>query len=194
MMSTIRQQLDDVREWIDETTAGPPAPAPDPDEESAESTVALREREDPDWAQFVLSVPMFGRRILTALRERGLTSAESIIDAGERALQMVPRIGAVRAAKLIETAERYVAGGDDLRRGVAPRPVRLRQMRERAGLDQPDVAAALGVTKAAVCHWEMGRARPSPENAEKLVAFLTEKLREREREEAAGDGDSGDRP
>lgn len=47
----------------------------------------------------------------------------------------------------------------DLKSGAA------REARDAAGIRQSEFASALGVSRAAVCHWETGRAVPSAEHA-----------------------------
>lgn len=51
-----------------------------------------------------------------------------------------------------------------------PTPEERRLLRERAGLSQADIAAALGVTRAAVAQWEAGRCRP---RTEYLIPYLS---------------------
>jgi len=42
-----------------------------------------------------------------------------------------------------------------------PPPAARRQLRERAGLTQADIAATLGVTREAIAQWESGRRDPT---------------------------------
>jgi DNA-binding transcriptional regulator YiaG len=49
---------------------------------------------------------------------------------------------------------------DSRRRQCLPPPPIRRLLRERAGLSQADVAAALGVGRTAVTRWEAGSRRP----------------------------------
>lgn len=53
-----------------------------------------------------------------------------------------------------------------------PAPAVRRQLRETVGLTQQDVADALGVTRACVAYWEMGRRTPRRENAGRYLALL----------------------
>ncbi len=48
----------------------------------------------------------------------------------------------------------------------------LRQRRVAAGLSQADLAAKLGLTKAAISQWECGRTSPSPAQAKALRRLL----------------------
>jgi len=41
-----------------------------------------------------------------------------------------------------------------------PEPAELRSLREAAGLSQQQLADALGVTRAAISHWETGTRSP----------------------------------
>jgi transcriptional regulator with XRE-family HTH domain len=59
-----------------------------------------------------------------------------------------------------------------------PGPAARRQLRERAGLSQQDVAAALGVTREAVAQWESGRRSPRPTTAVEYVTLLDRLARE----------------
>ena len=45
--------------------------------------------------------------------------------------------------------------------GTKTLPKSLREARERANITQDDLAEAIGLTRAAICHWEVGRAVPS---------------------------------
>jgi transcriptional regulator with XRE-family HTH domain len=49
---------------------------------------------------------------------------------------------------------------------------KLRQARERAGLNQPTLGARLGVTKATVSHWEAGRHSISIEDLIRVSRIL----------------------
>ena len=53
-----------------------------------------------------------------------------------------------------------------------PTPHLCRQIRERAGLSQSDVARALGVTREAVAYWELGKRIPRPDRALAYGALL----------------------
>lgn len=44
-----------------------------------------------------------------------------------------------------------------------PEPAELRSLREAAGLSQQNLADAMGVTRAAVSHWETGTRSPRGE-------------------------------
>jgi DNA-binding transcriptional regulator YiaG len=59
-----------------------------------------------------------------------------------------------------------------------PGPAARRQLRERAGLSQQAVAAALGVTREAVAQWESGRRSPRPATAMEYVTLLDRLARE----------------
>lgn len=48
----------------------------------------------------------------------------------------------------------------------------LAEMRKRLNLRQEDVAAALGVTRIAVHHWESGAAKPTASKLLKLAEVL----------------------
>jgi len=61
----------------------------------------------------------------------------------------------VRAADVALIAQVHIA----LASGSA------RRARLAAGLGQREIASALGVTRAAVSHWESGRSKPSAEHA-----------------------------
>ena len=45
----------------------------------------------------------------------------------------------------------------------------LREFREKAGVDQQQVAKHLGIHRSAIGHWEMARSRPSKEKLEQLL-------------------------
>lgn len=49
---------------------------------------------------------------------------------------------------------------------------RLRSIRTRLRLTQTDIATELGLTKASVSGWEVGRSHPSFTQLEQLAAFL----------------------
>ena len=53
-----------------------------------------------------------------------------------------------------------------------PSPPALRFLRERSGLSQGDVAAALGVSLAAVSSWERGSREPRPAHRAAYLALL----------------------
>jgi DNA-binding XRE family transcriptional regulator len=58
-----------------------------------------------------------------------------------------------------------------------------RALRERAGLSLAEIAEAVGVSRQAVGHWELGERMPRPELAHRYVAVLG-LLREAEAERA----------
>jgi DNA-binding transcriptional regulator YiaG len=65
----------------------------------------------------------------------------------------------------------------NLRRRLAmrhelPEPAECRRLREAAGLSLREVAEPIGVTTAAVQHWERGRRRISNEHVEAYVRLL----------------------
>lgn len=49
---------------------------------------------------------------------------------------------------------------------------RAREIRERSGLTQADIAACIGVTRAAVSLWEAGTRMPSGAAATRYARFL----------------------
>jgi len=53
-----------------------------------------------------------------------------------------------------------------------PSPERGRLIRERAGVTQLELAAAVGVSKGALERWERGEARPRGRHAAAYVALL----------------------
>lgn len=66
---------------------------------------------------------------------------------------------------------------------------KLREYRLRAGYNQPQLAAAVGISKNAVTNWESGRARPDIETLVKLCSVLSASA-----DELLGITDCGDRP
>jgi transcriptional regulator with XRE-family HTH domain len=68
-----------------------------------------------------------------------------------------------------------------IRRQLPP-PAARRQLRERAGLSQRDIAQALGVTREAVALWELGARTPRPSTAGKYLVLL-DRLRDARRGE-----------
>ena len=64
--------------------------------------------------------------------------------------------------------ERLVAA-----RRVLPTPTERRRIRETAGVSLSDVAQPLGVSKATVHAWELGRTRPSREHVEGYLRILS---------------------
>ena len=48
----------------------------------------------------------------------------------------------------------------------------LRRCREAAGMSQPELAAALGLTRAAVSSWETGAALPSADKLPEIARAL----------------------
>ena len=59
----------------------------------------------------------------------------------------------------MSTKEHILARGR-LRRRLRTRPAWARQIRERAGLTQGEMARLVGVTQAAISRYELGRAVP----------------------------------
>lgn len=55
---------------------------------------------------------------------------------------------------------------------AATRSGKARQLRERARITQGEVAAALGVTRACVSHWEAGVRKPSGAAAQRYAQLL----------------------
>ena len=53
-----------------------------------------------------------------------------------------------------------------------PSPRARRRVRERAGLTQQDIAAALGVTRTAVSLWEAGDREPRPMHRARYLELL----------------------
>lgn len=53
-----------------------------------------------------------------------------------------------------------------------PEPDRLRSLRESAGISQQELATALGVTRAAVSHWENGTRSPRGEMRHRYVSAI----------------------
>jgi DNA-binding transcriptional regulator YiaG len=53
-----------------------------------------------------------------------------------------------------------------------PDPIACRKIRQRAGLSRPQLAAAIGVTDAALSLWEAGRRRPNAQHAERYLTVL----------------------
>lgn len=53
---------------------------------------------------------------------------------------------------------------------------RLRTYRNGLGLSREEVAAAIGVSSAAISRWEDGTRTPGPRNARKLTEFIRSKL------------------
>lgn len=64
---------------------------------------------------------------------------------------------------------------------------RLKSARLKAGMTQQEVADAVGVTKAAVCTWEGGTARPRMSKMEELAAALGMSVTELLGEQAVSD-------
>jgi DNA-binding transcriptional regulator YiaG len=58
------------------------------------------------------------------------------------------------------------------RRHELPPPAECRRLREAAGLSLREVAEPIGVTTAAVQHWERGRRQVSNEHLEAYVCVL----------------------
>lgn len=50
--------------------------------------------------------------------------------------------------------------------------MRIKSLRERQGLSQGELAARMGVDKAAVCRWESGKASPRTERLPELARIL----------------------
>ena len=59
-----------------------------------------------------------------------------------------------------------------------PAPVTRRLLREQAGLTQHDIAAALGVTRAAVSRWELGERNPRGDALDAYIVLLDRLRRE----------------
>jgi transcriptional regulator with XRE-family HTH domain len=59
-----------------------------------------------------------------------------------------------------------------------PDPRTRRQVRERAGITQADLAQVLGVDRATVSRWESGERDPRPSQLEPYVAALERLMRE----------------
>lgn len=55
---------------------------------------------------------------------------------------------------------------------ILPPPVLRRALREAAGLTQEDLAAALGVSRAALSRWETGSRKPRRYNQADYAAVL----------------------
>jgi transcriptional regulator with XRE-family HTH domain len=53
-------------------------------------------------------------------------------------------------------------------------PQRVRAVRIAARLSQSELAAALGVTEAAICRWEQGERIPRGEIADRYAALLAQ--------------------
>ena len=69
-----------------------------------------------------------------------------------------------------ESLDRALDGARARRR--LPPPVARRQLRERAGLSQRDIAAGVGVSRESVSLWESGRRTPRPETALRYLELL----------------------
>ena len=50
--------------------------------------------------------------------------------------------------------------------------VKIRLFREKAGLSQRELAAAIGVSQPAVAQWEIGAAQPTLDNLRKAAEIL----------------------
>ena len=53
-----------------------------------------------------------------------------------------------------------------------PEPAERRSLRESAGLSQQEIADAVGVTRAAVSHWETGTRSPRGEVRDRYVSAI----------------------
>lgn len=58
------------------------------------------------------------------------------------------------------------------RRTLRTTPALARDLRQQAGLTQADVAAVLGVTRAAVSQWEAGKRVPRGDRAASYITLL----------------------
>jgi predicted transcriptional regulator len=59
-----------------------------------------------------------------------------------------------------------------------PPPAARRQLRERAGVSQHDLAAEIGVTRACISRWEDGVRDPRPANLARYLDVLDRLARE----------------
>ncbi len=58
------------------------------------------------------------------------------------------------------------------RRRRLPEPTMRRYLRERAGLTQDDIGAALGVSRVAVTRWELGQRTPRGNLLDRYIELL----------------------
>ena len=72
---------------------------------------------------------------------------------------------------LRKAAEIFGCSTDDLviKIGYTPAGAKIREYRERMGLSQKQLAAALGVDSSAVCLWENGKTAPTMKNLIRLA-------------------------
>ena len=70
----------------------------------------------------------------------------------------------------MDSLDAAIARGRARRR--LPSPEARRVLRERAGVTQQDVAAAVGVTREAVSQWEAGRRDPRPPRLARYLEVL----------------------
>lgn len=49
---------------------------------------------------------------------------------------------------------------------------RIKHYRKLAGLTQDELSKKVGITRAALCHWEVGRSNPKFEEQQKLASAL----------------------
>lgn len=108
---------------------------------------------------------------VAALKKAGYGTPLRVAQAGADGLRVVHGLGPARTVEIVNLAERWGAGA--LPGGtVPPTTTATREARLAAGLTQQELADLLGVTKMAVCHWELGRAVPTAENARRLERLL----------------------
>ena len=62
-----------------------------------------------------------------------------------------------------------IAGGDAMNDMIGKR---IKHYRKIAGLTQDELSRMIGVTRAALCHWEVGRASPKYDEQKKLATAL----------------------
>lgn len=74
------------------------------------------------------------------------------------------------ASRVARSLERMEEVGPDMANARQLRLARLlREFREKAGVDQQQVAKYLGIHRSAIGHWEVARSRPSKEKLEQLL-------------------------